>query len=233
MASADWTALDDSLDTSVLARGAVAGMSPPSGGGTYVYALNSKVAAEGAGGIFINNTNNPGFGPTTKGGQITGAIKRMSGAAATGWSPFFFVQAQGTSVNDNAYLIGLEDADPARIVVVKGAIINGIPLATTVNSLMRSDASFDLDEWVHLRIDVIREPSDDILIKLYSSDLGSYPVGSPSWVALAGCEEFVDDSLGIATGSPGYTGGYMGIAMQVDGITRRSAFDYITAQKQT
>lgn len=234
MAQGDWTEFDDDLDSSILKREPTGGLTPPPGGGTYVFAFNSLEQAEGAAGLYVDLAN---FNPiaSAKGCQVTGALRKGPGSA-TGYSAFLVALARATSVNDNAYLIGFEGSDPARIKVYKGPIVNGIPSTDPESggvTLMASDESFDIDEWVHIRVDVIVQPSGDVLIKVFKNDLSSHNVDSPSWVPLAGCEEFVDDILGINSGSLPYDGGYVGFGCEVNGVSKRAQFDYLTVTRQT
>ena len=71
MGAADWTDLGDGLDSSVLTKGVTAGITPPNGGGTFVYGFNSRTAAAGAAGIFVDLAD---FNPLASGGSIFGAL---------------------------------------------------------------------------------------------------------------------------------------------------------------
>jgi hypothetical protein len=119
MAEADWTYLNDGLDIATVDRGVTAGIARPPGGGSFLYAFNSLSAVEGAVGLFANLAS---FAPMAKGGSIRGVVQRGPGGGPTGFSPFLFLCCQGNSVNDSAYLLGLSDDDPHRIVLRKGRI---------------------------------------------------------------------------------------------------------------
>ena len=129
MAEADWTYLNDGLDIATVDRGVTAGIARPPGGGSFLYAFNSLSAVEGAVGLFANLAS---FAPMAKGGSIRGVVQRGPGGGPTGFSPFLFLCCQGNSVNDSAYLLGLSDDDPHRIVLRKGAVTVGLPTADEV-----------------------------------------------------------------------------------------------------
>lgn len=237
MSLADWSEMANSLSTAIVTRNPTAVFTPPNGGGTFVYGFNSIETAEGAVGRYVDLAN---FNPiaAAKGGQITGAIKKGPGGA-TQFSSFLFICAQGVAdVQNNAYMIGFENNDPARIKVYKGPIVNGI-LATDPASpangktLLASTKSYLVDEWVHVRMDVIHEPLGDVLIKCYENDLVANPVTAPIWVAMPGCESFIDDVLGHASGTLPYNGGYVGYGFEVGIISRVAQVDYITVNRQT
>ncbi len=138
MAEADWTYLNDGLDIATVDRGVTAGIARPPGGGSFLFAFNSLAAVEGAVGLFANLAS---FAPMAKGGSIRGVVQRGAGGGPTGFSPFLFLCCQGNSVNDSAYLLGLSDDDPHRIVLRKGAVTVGLPTADGPGVLLKSAAS--------------------------------------------------------------------------------------------
>lgn len=246
MGSADWTELTDGLNSASVDRGVTSGIARPNGGGSFVFGYNSLVTNEGAVGFYANQVN---FAPTAanKGGRVTGAIKRGISAGTINFAPFFFLLGQGTSVNDEGYLLGLSDEDPHRIVLRKGSVVSGIPSASPGSSgiLRRSTATYSADTWFHLRLDAVVNVNGDVILKVFESDLGSYAVTSPTWTPVAGIEDatlvsshgagtaFVDDSLGVNSGSPSFTSGYMGFGFYSKDISRRGFFDQIEAMRQT
>lgn len=245
MAESDWTTLNDSLGVASLKSGVTLGVTPPAGGGTFVFGFNSLQLVEGARGFFANQVN---FAPMASGGSIRGVIQRGPSGGDTGFSPFLFLGAQGPSVNDSAYLLGLSDGDPAKIVLKKGTIASGIPdLAPDPDAngiLLRSTRDVEIGEWVHLRLDMIVNPNGDVLLQVFENDLDTNPIGGAfSWDTIAGMEGplagaatpidgFIDDALGVATGSTPYTSGRGGFGMQVSDVTRRGYFDHIEIQRQ-
>lgn len=241
MAETDWTELSDDLDLASLDRGVTTGIARPNGGGDFVLGFNSLSASAGAAGYFTNQTN---FAPTpaNKGGSIRGAIKRGNGGGATGFSPLLFIGAQGASVNDAAYLLGLEDNDPHRIVLRKATIVAGVPAAVAgLDSVLRvSTPTFAQNTWLHLRLDMIVNLSGDVILACWANDLDTNPVTAPVWEAIDGMDDFVDDSLGVNSTDAGvaaafaapFTSGRMGFAFQTADVTRRGFFDHIEAIRQ-
>lgn len=237
MGSAEWTFLDNSLDAASVARGVVTSPSPPNGGGSFIYGFDSKVDTDGAVGLTLDATANPNHAPATEGASVRGAILRGVSSLKTGFSPFMFgcLQAAATpAVSDQAYLIGLEDSDPYRIVVVKGPIINGIPAATTENSLLRSTSTYTItaDQWHHIRMDMIVQGTGDVIIQCFESDLSTNPVTAPVWSPITGCESFTDDALGVNSGSLPFTDGYMGFGFASTQQGRRAYFDQLEMIRQ-
>ena len=234
MAEADWTVANDVLATSALDRGATSGITSPPGGGSFIYGFNSLGAVTGSAALFFNGAS---FAPMASGGSIQGVVKRGVSGAKTGWSPFMFLALQGPSINDIAYLIGLSDADPSRIVVRKGALNAGIPDSDDDgNVLMVSDATFDWDEWFHLRMEAIVNTGGDVIINVFRSDLDANPLGSsPDFQPIAGmANPFVDDALGINSGSQPLVSGRAGYGAAIFGASsRRSFFDHIAIERQT
>lgn len=236
MSEADWTELNDSLASGSVVRGVTAGFTPPNGGGSFVYGFNSLDTSIGAVGQFVNLTD---FAPMAKGGRVTGAIKRSASGGPLGFSAFLFIGLAGPSVNDEGYLLGLSDADPSRIVLRKGAISGGLPdlaPATGNGILRRSTTSVDIDAdvWTHLRLDMIVNDIGDVRLQVFQNDLAAHALGtSPTWTAIPGMAEFVDDSLGVNSGSAPFTSGRAGYAFRTSDVTRRAQFDHIEIRRQT
>jgi len=230
MAEADWTYLNDGLDIATVDRGVTAGIARPPGGGSFLFAFNSLAAVQGAVGLFCNLVD---FAPMAKGASIRGCVQRGPGGGPTGFSPFMFVSCQGNSVNDTAYLLGLSDDDPHRIVLRKGAVAVGIPDSEGPNVLLASGESFSQGTWLHLRLDVIVNDNGDVVLKVLRNDLGAHPLGSPpDWQPVPGMVEFIDDHLGINSGSQPLTSGRGGFGMSVADVTRRGYFDHLELLRQ-
>lgn len=249
MGSSNWAPLNDALNIASLDRGPTTGIARPNGGGNFVYAFNSLVLTPGAAGWYANGVN---FAPTpaNKGGSITGAIQRGISAGAINFAPFFFMLGQGQSVNDSAYMLGLQDDSPYRIALRKGALVNGIPAGAANPGgpggiLRRSTATFTPGAFHHLRLDTIVNLNGDVIIKAFQSNLAVNSVAAPSWAPIAGLEDpalvashgvgtcFVDDALGVNSGSQPFTSGYMGFGFQSADISRRGYFDHIEAFRQS
>ncbi|MCP4678753.1 MAG: hypothetical protein GY854_25235 [Deltaproteobacteria bacterium] len=231
MGSTDWAFLTDGLDIATVDRGATAGIDAPPGGGDFVYAFNSLTAANGAVGLFANLVD---FAPMAKGGSIRGCIQRGPGGGPTGFSPFLYLCCQGDSVNDSAYMLGLSDDDPHRIVLRKGAVAVGIPGSDGEGVLLASGGSFVQGTWLHLRLDAVVNTNGDVVLKVFSNDLDANPLGSPPvWDPVPGMVEFIDDHLGINSGSQPLTSGRGGFAFATEDVTRRGYFDHIELLRQT
>lgn len=232
MAEADWTVLNDSLGAGSVAKGVTAGFTPPSGGGSFVYGFNSLDTSAGAVGLFVNLVD---FAPTAKGASIRACMKRAPSGGPIGFSPMIFVGLQGPSVNDEGYLLGLADGDPSRICLRKGAIAGGLPDLAPGGSgvLRRSTETVAVDEWVHLRLDMIFNTVGDVRLQVFENDLAANPLGgAPSWVAIPGMSEFVDDALGVNSGSAPFTSGRVGFAFRTSDVTRRAQFDHVEVLRQ-
>lgn len=230
--------MGSSLSLGNVKRGVTAGTAKPNGGGTFVHGFNSVSNTAGSVALY---TNQASFIPTAKGGSIRAAICRGPSASPSGCSPFIFIGAQGTSVSDNAYMLGLSDNDPSALVLRKGLISAGIVDGEVGDSgiLAKSSDSFAEGTWLHVRLDMIVNPSGDVVLRAYTNDLGVNVVTSPLWDAVEGLDAadegaaFIDDVLGINSGSAPYSGGYMGFGFQVNGLSRRSFFDQIVCTRQT
>jgi hypothetical protein len=242
MSSLEWSTLTNSLGTASVSRGVTAGIARPNGGGNFCYGFNSLVAVEGAVGLFANQVL---FAPMAKGGSVRGALKRLPSGGPTGFAPFLFIGLQGASVNDAGYLLGLGDGDPHHIVLRKGSVVTGLPdLAPDPDGsdhvLMRSNAAYENDTWLHLRLDMIVQGTGDVLLQVYENDLAAHAVTAPLWTLVAGMEGsqyptitgFVDDALGVNTGLPPYTSGRGGFAMYVGDVTRRASIDHLELARQ-
>ena len=244
MGQADWNDLDSSLTTATLMRGVTAGLTPPNGGGSFVYGYNSlDGTVAGAHGKFVDLS---GFTPTGSGpavadggGSVRGALKRVASTNNTGFTPMLFFAAQGSppSVNDAAYMLGLLDADPYEIALAKGPIVGGIVEGgDDLTILRRSSAQYAMsdDLWHHLRLDTIVEPNGDVLLQVFENDLSVNPITAPVWASVPGISDYIDDLLQIASGSAPLLGGYVGFAMAIsNALNRRAAFDGIEAYRAT
>lgn len=236
MGSADWPYLTGGLDIATVDRGVTAGIPRPPGGGNYLFAFNSLAAATGAVALFASPQSNPpqpGFAPMAKGGSFRGCVQRGPGGGPTGFSPFFYLCAQGTSVNDSAYLLGLSDEDPHRIVLRKGAVVMGVPSSEGAGVLLASSATFVQGTWLRLRLDVIVNPNGDVVLAVFQSDLATHPLGvPPDWIPVDGTAPFIDDQLGINSGSQPLTSGRAGFGLAVKDTTRRAFFDHLELRRQ-
>jgi hypothetical protein len=213
MASTDFTACTGNLATNVV-QGVTD--SPPSGvpngGGIFSYGFGRTAA--GSDGVVAHFYDAAGWIPTAKAGENKVAMIKEGKGTDSGnnliYCPFLFVNLQGTNVTDNAYFLGLTEEEPARIMLAKGPLTDGLD-PTGSNMLRLSSASFLKGTWVHLRLDVIEQPSGDVLLKVFqNADLATNPVTSPVWTAVAGMADFTDDALAYNTGTVPLLTGRMG-----------------------
>ena len=229
MASTDWTYLNNGLDLATVDRGVTAGIARPPGGGNFLFAFNSLAAVQGAVALFANLVD---FAPMAKGGSIRGCIQRGPSGGPTGFSPFLYLCCQGTSINDYAYLLGLSDEDPHRIILRKGLVQSGLTTQSP-GILLASSESFLLGTWLHLRLDVIVNLNGDVVLEAWWNNLDLHPLGTaPSWQPIAGMPQFLDDHLGINSGSQPLTSGRGGFGIMVKDATRRCFFDHIELLRQ-
>lgn len=230
MAEADWSYLNDGLPAASVDRGVTAGIARPPGGGIFLFGFNSLAVATGAVALFVNL---PGFAPMQKGASIRGCVQRGPGGGATGFSPFLFLCGQGTSVNDQAYLLGLSDDDPHRVVLRKGSVAGGVP-PEGPGTLLQSGESFAQGTWLHLRLDAIVNGNGDVVLAAFRNDLALHPLGTPpDWQPIPGMPAFLDDQLGINSGSQPLTSGRGGFGFAVRDVTRRGFFDQLELARQT
>lgn len=228
MAESDHTGLTGNLGGGDCATGVSEGFTPPSGGGTFVHVMRAKTATEGVFGLYYSADVN--FTPQASGGHVYGAMTRYQGAG--GCSPFLFQQLQSTLTTNNGYLLGLtHDEDPAHLILKKGNPDDGF--ASNDSGILRmSSATFANATWLHLRLDVIEQPSGDVRLKVFQNDLTAHAVTAPSWASIDGMSDFVDDVAGVATGSVPYTGGYAGWGAYMNGINRVALFDHVEIARQ-
>jgi len=230
MAESDWTYLNDGLDANTVKRGVTAGIVSP-GYGDFVFAFNSMTLAEGAVTLFVNQ---PDFTDMPLGGSISAAIQRGPGGGPTGFAPFIYLCCGGTSVNDQAYLLGLSDEDPHRITLRKGSIVAGIPDSEGSGALISSSDSFLQGTYLHLRLEAIVNSNGDVVLNVFQNDFEANPLGitPPDWQPISGMPSFVDDTTAINSGSAPLTSGRAGFGFAVKDVTRRAFFDHIVVERR-
>ncbi len=236
MAESDWTFLSDDPGATAIDRGVTNGIVRPNGGGNFIFSFNSLVSEPNFVGLYTNQSN---FAPTPalKGASMRGALKRGISSGPIAFSGFLFAGLGGTDGQTPCYMVGLADADPYHIVLVKDKIANGVPDTAPgtqggLGVLARSIATFAQDTWLHLRLDMIVNQNGDVLLQVFRNDLDSFPVTAPVWVAEPGLLNFIDDQTAINTGSQPLTSGRMGFGMESADINRRIFVDHIEAFRQ-
>lgn len=220
-----------------VAKGVTSGITPPSGGGSFVYEMNALSNTVGAVGLYATpQSPNTAFNPLVKGGDISAAIQRGVGNGLTGYAAFIFMLAQGTSITDKGYILGLSDGNPSHITLRKGTMQQGLPDEAPGGPnvvLARGSDAIPVGTWVHLRLEVVTNTSGDVVINCYQNDLTAHDVTSPFWASIPGITRFIDDGAGINSGSVPYVGGRAGYGGTFNGITRRAFFDQVRLLKQT
>jgi hypothetical protein len=232
MAETDWTFLNDGLDAAAVDRGVTTGIARPPGGGNFVYGMNSLSTAQGAVALFSNQVN---FAPMQKGGSVRGAVQRGLSGGPLNFAPFLFIGLEGPSVNDVGYLLGPADGDPHHIALRKGALSAGLADVPpgTEGILRRSTATFGPGTWLHLRLDMVVNENGDVLLQVFQNDLVAHPLGgAPAWAAVPGMDTFIDDALGINSGTAPLTSGRAGFGLFTKDVTRRGFFDQLEVYRQ-
>lgn len=236
MASNDWTVLTNSLTSGSVARGAVAGIAGPSGGGSFVYAMNSLTSATGVLGLYATpQAPNVNFDPLLSGGDLRMAMQRGAGGGPTGLAAFMYLGLQGNAVGDLGYVLGLADGDSSFIELRKGVLALGLPdenVGGPAVILRRSTVAVAVGEWVHLRLEMVCNGNGDTVLNCYQNDLGANPVTAPVWAAIPGMAQFIDDAVGVNSGSLPYVGGRAGFGARFEDNTRRAYFDHVALAKQ-
>ncbi len=233
MAQTDWTVLANSIASPDVRRGVTGGTPAPNGGGSFVYGMRSSSVVSGAVALIANQAN---FAPTPagKGGSVRGAILRAVSGGTDGCQPMIFNGLQSSDVFGQGYILGLTEGDPFRIVLVKGRIVDGCPNATpgTSGVLRRSNASFPVGTWLHLRLDQRVNTNGDVVLTVFRNDLAVNPVTAPVWAAVPGMEQIVDDPLGATSGTPGFTEGRLGFGARFSDTSRRCYFDHLEVLRE-
>lgn len=235
MAQADWNLCGSSLGSGSVVVVETAAFPVADGAAdTFAQLMNSLTTSIGVVAYFHNGS---GFAPTTSGGLVQGCIKKGVSAGTAGWSPFLMATLQGTgTVADVAYILGLSNTNPARLVLRKGALTGGLPDVLPPENLgdplvqgviARSSDVFAIDEWLHLRLQVRVNGNLDAVITCERNDLTLHDASSPVWQAIPGIAQFVDDGAGAVTGSPSLQSGRFGYGCWFGDTQRRALFDEI------
>lgn len=248
MAELDWTIVGGSQDTNTIARGVTAGQAPPNGGSSFVFGFNSLAATQGSVGYFVNATGNGGanalFAPMqtdsnlASGGSVRAAMQRgISSEPQTGFAPMLFINLKSgltssPNVNDVAYLLGLEDSNPSRIVLKKGPLNGGLSVDTSLSTMRVSANTVSPGTWVHLRLDAIFNQNGDVVLKVFQNDLTLHAVNAPVWVPIPGVADFIDDALAVNTGTTPLNGGFCGYALYSAALQKRIYFDQVEVVRQ-
>jgi hypothetical protein len=241
MSSSDWQTATGSLSAGDALVKVTTGTTKPNGGGNFARVANSLTNTVGA---WANYITQAGYAPMTSGCKQSGALVRFTSGGLTGYSVFVYNSLGGTSVNDNCYMLGLTDTDPAFIALRKGPLVLGLPdedAGGASNILLIGTVPVAIDEWVHLQLETVVQPFGDVYLNCYKNNLNANTVTAPVWEEIPGLElgyndvavSFVDDALGINTGSIPYVGGRAGWGFRVEDVTRRCGYDHGAFARQT
>ena len=99
--------------------------------------------------------------------------------------------------------------------------------------MRRSTATFTPGTWLHLRFDMVVNLNGDVLLQAFQNDLVAHPIGTaPSWQAIPGLDQFIDDALAVNSGSQPFTSGRGGFCFFTKDVTRRSFLDQVEVYRQ-
>lgn len=240
MAEADFKELSGgALTGAQIAMGKTASFSPPEGTVAFGFqALDNVVGFRGL--LSAVAGVNPSI--VGKGGSIYACIRKYDKGLFT---PCIFL-VQGQQATSPAYVLGLSEETPHKIVLRKGALNSPTKIDADAN-LGQSDAHFydgPVSGWHNLRLDVCVEPHGDVVLRvLYDSALGGAGPVTPVWSPIAGIGSInlggwdveVDDVLGVRTGTPALQGGfYFGFGHYNSADAGHiSVFDYVRTGHQT
>jgi hypothetical protein len=226
MAQSDWTEMANSLSAAAIARAVTQGITPPNGGGSFVRGFHALQNTTGVYGEVVNGTD---FFPLAEGVRIEGAIQRRGDQNGT----MMLCMLESNDVTASGYLLGFtDDEEPSHLVVIKGSPSDGLQ-ETPDGLLLKSTGTYAKSTWGHFRMDIIVQPHGDVHIQLFENDLDSYPVTAAVWVAIPGMPEYIDDALGVNSGSLPYaSGGYAGCAFYTAAINRKGFIDHVRVARQ-
>jgi hypothetical protein len=216
VASTDWTVED--LGSPSYAGGATHGIARPSGGGSFIYALQSLSATPG--GKLVK------LGALASGCSLRGALCRSSRDYSGQRGSVALVACRTGSL---CYALGLAAGDSGHIILAKCAVAGLLPNTAPGASgvLRRSTETVALGQWVHLRLDVTVAPgAGSCLLEVSKNDLAAHPLsGAPVWEAIPGMAAYTDDDSPLVSGDVGF-------AMCSTDIGRRGYFDALELHRQ-
>lgn len=233
MSQSDWNLAGGSLGSGAVTIVETAAFAvAPGAGDSFVQLLNSQTTSAGVVAYFHNGT---GFAPSSAGGLVQALLKKGVSAGAAGFAPFVMGCLQGTgTTSDVAYILGLSNTDPARLVLRKGALTGGVPDVQppenigdplTQGVILRSTDVFPVDQWLHLRLQVKVNTNLDAVITVERNDITLHGANAPVWTAVPGMEQYVDDGAGAKTGTPSLQSGRWGYGCWFGDTQRRAMFD--------
>ena len=238
MAEANWAVMPTggALDTNDLPRGVTNGFAVPNGGGNFVLGFRSAVASIGFGGFTVDLANFRGDGGALKGGSIRAAMKHYSAAATS--APIMGLINGTDPATATGYLLGLSHATAYNVALRKGVPFGGLNVAGS-DILRASTGSFtDVGNgaaaWQHLRLDVLVNPHGETVLDVYTNDLTANAVTAPIWTAITGMDQYIDDAMGILTGSlPETDNFYFFFGHYTEAVGTVTLWDHLEIHRQT
>ncbi len=124
MALANFALVANGLPVTSVDSGVIHLEDAADGGGNFVFAFNTILAS--APGVQAYRSAVTGYAPLTNGGTVRAALKRGLTAISAGFDHFIFIGLATDDVGDFAYCLGLEEAQPARILLRRGLLSEGV-----------------------------------------------------------------------------------------------------------
>lgn len=237
MSESNFTAVSGGLTSPSVYSKVTHGIAPPSGASSGVRIFRSTVATLGVAGEYYNVS---GFNPTDAdtGLLIEAAFKKAVSSSGDKFCPMLWVMGQSNAVTGQAYILGFTDSGTSKLALRKGQLSGGLPSTAAVGEqgiLALSESTYELNEWIHVQFQAVVNAGGDVVIQVKVNDLDANDVTAPDWTYVDGLKDeslafdatFVDDAAGVASGSPGFTAGRVGLGMWTNESNRVAAFDYI------
>lgn len=239
MAETHWEQMEGSLDTAMVSWGKTtrAEAAPPEGAACGGF--HSLQPCEGVSALISTEVGESMAPiPAGKGGAIQGCIRKM--VLMHQYAPMLFLACGKNTASAQAYMLGLSEEWPYRIVLKKGLLVEGLQIADPVNTptvLRVSDAIYDTSIWHNLQMFVAVNAQGDVALRVLrdvNDPIDPIP-GNMDFQAIAGMGDVIDDALGTLTGTPGLTGSFFpGIGHYNRAAPGRiSLFDLIMYGRQT
>lgn len=239
MAQADWSDLTGAaLGSGIVAKGVTSAYTVPSGGSNFTFALHAISGGSGVAGMYCDLSNFAPIAGSKKGGTISCAVTRYT--SGTTCAPVFGLIKGTDPSSAEGYIVALTGETSYRVGLYKQAPASG-GYTSTGSALLRksteafTDVGASSDSWKHLRLDVLVNPHSEVVLNVYENDLSSNTVTSPSWAAIGGMSQYIDDSVGKNTGVLPYLQGfYAFFGMYVNSnVGDMVLFDHIEVARQT
>lgn len=153
------------------------------------------------------------FTGSRKAGSLSWPMKRFSSGIK--FAPFFALLNDTDLSVAQGYMVALTQEASYKIGLFKGSPLSGFSSSAS-HCLAKSSAAFDdvgdvAAAWKHLKLDVLVNPHGEAVLNVWENDLASNDVDSPSWAAIPGLSQFIDDSLGHFSGGVPVLDGFYGI----------------------